>query len=290
MTLTRYGVSECRSPLLVAQWASRASSYPAHTSYPTWLCSCPTKFIRSRKSRKGVPWHPSERRVNFSPVMKAGPWRYFAGQIPSVDFNSVYQPPPGLPYHHSSIEEQAEVTFNLLSKELTENETDWDHCYQVRFFLIEPKRDYRGFARSWSKLFPDPSKAPALAYVPSTKMMIDGPLIEIDRKLRGFLVKAVHLISHLARARGVAVMMAPAAGASLSLARSDMRRAERHRPAPGVVDLRRGMSMSSSLSRFSGWRSRSLSLGEGLTDSTGARDGTRADGVLDRGRRRKHSF
>jgi hypothetical protein len=49
-------------------------------------------------------------------------------------------------------------------------------------------------------------------------------------------------------------------------------------------------SMSSSLSRFSGWRSRSLSLGEGLTDSTGARDGTRADGVLDRGRRRKFSF
>src|SRR5271155_2178626 len=41
-----------------------------------------------------------------------------------------------------------------------------------------------------------------------------------------------------------------------------------------------GGSMSSSLSRFSGWRSRSLSLGEGLTDSTGARDGTRADGVL----------
>jgi hypothetical protein len=42
--------------------------------------------------------------------------------------------------------------------------------------------------------------------------------------------------------------------------------------------LRWGGSMSSSLSRFSGWRSRSLSLGEGLTDSTGARDGTRADG------------
>ena len=37
-------------------------------------------------------------------------------------------------------------------------------------------------------------------------------------------------------------------------------------------------------------RSRSLSLGEGLTDSTGARDGTRADGVLDRGRRRLFRF
>src|ERR1700678_646834 len=60
----------------------------------------------------------------------------------------------------------------------------------------------------------------------------------------------------------------------------------RSRPASGVVDLRRGGSMSSSLSRFSGWRSRSLSLGEALTDSTGARDGTRADAVLDRGRGR----
>jgi hypothetical protein len=63
----------------------------------------------------------------------------------------------------------------------------------------------------------------------------------------------------------------------------------RSRPAPGVVAIRWG-AMSSSLSRFSGWRSRSLSLGEGLTDSTGARDGTRADGVLDRGRRRLFSF
>jgi hypothetical protein len=37
--------------------------------------------------------------------------------------------------------------------------------------------------------------------------------------------------------------------------------AGRSRAAPGVVDLRRRGSMSSSLSRFSGWRSRSLSLG-----------------------------
>ena len=37
-------------------------------------------------------------------------------------------------------------------------------------------------------------------------------------------------------------------------------------------------------------RSRSLSLGEGLPDLTGAPDGTRAAGVLDRGRRRLFSF
>ena len=50
-----------------------------------------------------------------------------------------------------------------------------------------------------------------------------------------------------------------------------------------------GANVSSSLP-FSGWRSRSLSLGEGLTELTGAPDGTRADGVLDRGRRRLFSF
>src|SRR5271167_3157634 len=61
----------------------------------------------------------------------------------------------------------------------------------------------------------------------------------------------------------------------------------RSRPAPGGVELRRGGSMSSSRCRFSGW---TLSLGEGLPDSTGARDGTRAAGVLDRGRRRLFSF
>ena len=64
----------------------------------------------------------------------------------------------------------------------------------------------------------------------------------------------------------------------------------RSRPAPGVVDLRWGISMSSSLSRFSGWRSRSLSLGEGPTESDGRAGWTRADGVLDRGRRRLFSF
>ena len=51
-----------------------------------------------------------------------------------------------------------------------------------------------------------------------------------------------------------------------------------------------GLNVELSLPIFRLPRSRSLSLGEGLTDSTGARDGTRADGVLDRGRRRLFSF
>ena len=49
-------------------------------------------------------------------------------------------------------------------------------------------------------------------------------------------------------------------------------------------------SMSNSLSRFSGGACGLYPLGQGLPDFTGARDGTRADGVLDRGRRRLFSF
>ena len=64
----------------------------------------------------------------------------------------------------------------------------------------------------------------------------------------------------------------------------------RSRPAPGVVTFAGGLNVELSLPIFRLPRSRSLSLGEGLTDLTGARDGTRADGVLDRGRRRLFHF
>jgi enamine deaminase RidA (YjgF/YER057c/UK114 family) len=68
----------------------------------------------------------------------------------------------------------------LLTKQLEANETDWEHCFHVRVFLIESLRDYRGFLRAWQSFFPDPAKAPAVAYVPCTTMMFNGPLIEID--------------------------------------------------------------------------------------------------------------
>ena len=56
------------------------------------------------------------------------------------------------------------------------------------------------------------------------------------------------------------------------------------------VDLRRGGSMSSSLPDFPAGARGLYPLARGCTESTGAPDGTRADGVLDRGRRRLFSF
>ena len=130
-------------------------------------------------SREGIHWHPS-RKANFSPTIKAGPWRFFAGQFASPDFLVIQGAPSGLPHHFSDIEIQTRFTMNLLTEQLEANDTDWDHCHHVRVFLLNPDRDYRGFLRVWRELFPDVTKAPALCVIPTTGMMFPGPMIEID--------------------------------------------------------------------------------------------------------------
>jgi enamine deaminase RidA (YjgF/YER057c/UK114 family) len=88
--------------------------------------------------------------------------------------------PAGLRHYRSDIEEQTRFTMQILTEQLEANETDWAHCHHVRLYLTEPRRDYRAFARVWREYFPDPARAPALAFVPSTGIMFDGPVIEID--------------------------------------------------------------------------------------------------------------
>jgi enamine deaminase RidA (YjgF/YER057c/UK114 family) len=153
---------------------------PGAVFAPNFLAIIPDAEHQKQESRAGIAWHPQQRKVNFSPTITVGPWRFFAGQIASDDYKNVPLAPAGLPNHYSSIEIQTRFTLDLLTKQLTANQTDWEHCFHVRVFLIEPVRDYRGFVRAWQEYFPDPSKAPAVAYVPCTTMMFNGPLIEID--------------------------------------------------------------------------------------------------------------
>jgi enamine deaminase RidA (YjgF/YER057c/UK114 family) len=153
---------------------------PGAVFAPNFVVLVPDAQHQKTESRKGIAWHPQQRKVNFSPTITAGPWRFFAGQIASDDYKTVPKAPDGLPHHFSSIEIQTRFTLDLLTKQLEANETDWAHCYQVRIFLIEPLRDYRGFSRVWREYFPDPTKAPTVAYVPCTDVMFNGPLIEID--------------------------------------------------------------------------------------------------------------
>jgi len=174
-------------------WGERMTIPPARSSMGVQGLTVPgaafvTNFVavvpddkhEKQDPRDGIPWHPEDRKVNFSPTIKAGPWLFFAGQVPCDDFSTVPHSPKGLPNHSELIETHTQFTLDLLSKQFEANGTDWEHCFHVRIFLIEPLRDYRGFIRAWEKYFPDPSKAPAVSYVPSTTMMFDGPLIEID--------------------------------------------------------------------------------------------------------------
>lgn len=154
---------------------------PGALCAPNFTVLVPDADHPREESHKGLRWHPVKvRKVNFSPTMKVGPWRFIAGQIPSPNFKSAKTVPPGMRNYISDIEEQTRFTMQILTEQLEANETDWAHCHHVRLYLVEPKRDYRAFARVWKEYFPDPSKAPALAYVPSTGIMFHGPLIEID--------------------------------------------------------------------------------------------------------------
>jgi 2-iminobutanoate/2-iminopropanoate deaminase len=174
-------------------WGERMQLPPARSSMgvkgltvpgaifvPNFTVLVPDAEHEKKESRKGISWHPGQRKVNFSPTVSAGKWRYFAGQVASDDYRTILSAPERLPHHFSSIEAQTRFTLDLLTKQLEANETDWAHCFHVRVFPIEPLRDYRGFIKVWREYFPDPSKAPAVAYVPCTTMMFNGPLIEID--------------------------------------------------------------------------------------------------------------
>ena len=162
-------------------WARYMPVPPCRSSMGIKGLLVPDGDHKKEESFEGIAWHPVKvRKVNFSPTIKAGPWRFFAGQVPSADFMSYHHAPTGLPFHFSNIEEQTRFTLEMLTRQLEANDTDWDYCHHVRLYLVEPRRDYRGFVRAWRTQFPDPARTPALAFVPTTGIMFPGPLIEID--------------------------------------------------------------------------------------------------------------
>jgi enamine deaminase RidA (YjgF/YER057c/UK114 family) len=131
-------------------------------------------------TRAGIDYHPvARRKVNFTPLLKAGPWLYIAGNT-AGNMDSVYRAPPGMPHHFSDIEMQTRHVLDKLTRQIEANGSDWLHCHHARVWLIHPQRDYRGFVRVWREYFPDPAKSPSLACVPATATMYPGPLVEID--------------------------------------------------------------------------------------------------------------
>jgi enamine deaminase RidA (YjgF/YER057c/UK114 family) len=142
------------------------------------------------ETQKGIRWHPEVvRNVHFSPGITAGDWLFTAGQVAMPDFGvheSIVRTPERLPHYWSDIEVQTEFTMVLLREQLEANGLGLADIVDARVYLIDPRRDYRGFARAWARIFDGVERRPSMSIIPSTQqngdtgIMIPGLLVEID--------------------------------------------------------------------------------------------------------------
>ena len=141
------------------------------------------------ESREGIRWHPVEiRKVNFTPGLFAGDWFFMAGQVPMLDYENlrVATAPPGLPYYFSDIEVQTETTMELLQEQLEGNGLTLRDIVDARIYLVEPRRDYRGFERAWRRIFEPLGHWPSINLIPSKEedggsgVMLQDKLLHIE--------------------------------------------------------------------------------------------------------------
>src|SRR2546427_256408 len=120
----------------------------------------------------GVPT-PTE---HCSPAVRAGSFLFLAGQV-ATDFKTpVYGVHPRMPYYGSDIEVQTEYVLRNLKELLEHCGSSLEHVVDAHIYLLDTQ-DYRGFERVYRRMVPEP---PVIAVIPSTGIMFDGPVIEVD--------------------------------------------------------------------------------------------------------------
>lgn len=170
--------------------ACRGFVVPGALFAPNLIFLVPDGEHRKEETQKGIRWHPEEvRNVHFTPGLLAGDWLFTAGQVAMPDFGvheSIVRAPEALPHYWDDIEIQTDFTMVLLREQLEGNGLELGDIVDARVYLINPCRDYRGFARAWERLFEPVEPKPSMSIIPSTQengesgIMFGGPLIEID--------------------------------------------------------------------------------------------------------------
>jgi enamine deaminase RidA (YjgF/YER057c/UK114 family) len=122
-------------------------------------------------------FHPSARGVNFSPAVRAGDWVFLAGQVASDFKTPVFGAHPRMPYYGSDIEIQTEYVMRNLKELLEHCGSSLDQVVNAHIYLLDIN-DYRGFERVYRRMIP--SNPPAMTVIPSTGIMFEGPILEID--------------------------------------------------------------------------------------------------------------
>ncbi len=169
--------------------AMRGLLVPGATFVANMFFLAPGQIGPKQESREGIRWHPEDvRNVHFTPGLWAGDWFYMAGQCAIPDFQGLQfdTAPPGLPYYFSDIEIQTESTMVLLGEQLKANGLSLADIVDARIFLVEPRRDYRGFERAWRRIFESVPNLPSMNLIPSKQenglggIMMQELTIEID--------------------------------------------------------------------------------------------------------------
>jgi enamine deaminase RidA (YjgF/YER057c/UK114 family) len=170
--------------------ACRGFVVPGALFAPNLIYLVPDDEHQKIETQEGIRWHPEVvRNVHFSPGIFAGDWLFTAGQVPMPDFGvheSIVRTPVGLPNYWDDIEVQTDFTMVLLKEQLEANGLALNDIVDARVYLIDPQRDYRGFARVWERLFESVEPKPSMSIIPSTQengdtgIMFEGPVIEID--------------------------------------------------------------------------------------------------------------
>jgi enamine deaminase RidA (YjgF/YER057c/UK114 family) len=170
--------------------ACRGFVVPGALFAPNLIYLVPDAEHQKEETQKGIRWHPEVvRAVHFSPGITAGDWLFTAGQVPMPDFGvheSIVRTPQALPNYWSDIEVQTDFTMVLLREQLEANGLSLADIVDARVYLINPRRDYRGFVRSWERIFESAERKPTMSIIPSTQengdtgIMFEGPIIEID--------------------------------------------------------------------------------------------------------------
>ena len=162
---------------------------PGAVFVPNLIFLAPDEEHQKKETRAGIRWHPEDvRKVHFSPGITAGDWLFTAGQVPVPDFSKpeTVSAPAGLPHYFSDIEIQTEFIMELLREQLEANGYGLVDVVDARVFLVNPRRDYRGFERAWRRVFGPADHLPSMSLIPSTQedgssgIMFGGPIIEID--------------------------------------------------------------------------------------------------------------
>lgn len=145
--------------------------------------------LEKEETRAGIPWHPVDAgKANFSPGILAGDWLFTAGQVPVPDITDPkwVGERPGLPHHWDRMEVETDYTMKMLAQQLEANGFGLADVVEARIYLSDPRRDFRGFARAWSRWYADVERRPAMSIIPSTQadgssgVLIEGPGIEVD--------------------------------------------------------------------------------------------------------------